>query len=150
MSQELRRGLSVVGRVYARQILRDYWEVFDGVDLGEAMTQWNHFVTTWYTKEPRAIGKLMEKKDHLFLYYAYPVSWRHRIRTVNLAEVFFSHVQELLRRWPGWFNKDHITYIVGLYIQGMKIFRRYKITGYQTGVCKFFCAFILDHRITRL
>ncbi len=72
ISQEIKRGLTHRARGYVRQIMRDFWEVFDGLDLSEATTRWDQFVKTWSLKEPKTIEKFKEKKDHLFLYYAYP------------------------------------------------------------------------------
>lgn len=106
-----------------RHFLRDYWEVFDGLDLDEAQMRLVEFYQKWETKEPAAIHKLMEYGEAIFLYYDYPESWRHRLRTTNLAEGFFSHLRTFLRRFPGWIDEDHIVQIIGIFLIGMRVFR---------------------------
>jgi transposase-like protein len=130
VSQDLVRTLSNRERGYVKHFLGEYWQVFEGSDLRESQERWQHFIGKWWGKEQAAIGKLLEKKSKLFVYFAYPQSWRYRLRTVNLAEGFFSHLRTFLRRYPGWIDEEHIALIFGLYILGMKVFRKNKENYY--------------------
>ncbi len=75
--------------------------------------------------------KQSRKRQKLLAFLGYPQSWRHRIRTVNLAEGFFSRLQRLLTRYPGWVNEEHIIGIVGLFIAGSQVFHHNQFNFYQ-------------------
>lgn len=122
LSQAMRRVLSSRSRGFVRCFLREYWEIFEAVDVQESGQRLQNFICKWQSIEAEAIEKLHNQQDKLFLYFAYPQAWRHRLRTVNLAEGFFSHLRNLLRRFPGWIDEEHIEMIVGIYIAGMKLF----------------------------
>lgn len=105
-----------------RHLLRDYWEIFDGLTRAEAQARLEAFYRKWGQKEAHAVVKLLQKEDRIFNYYHYPQFWRHRLRTTNLAEGFFSHLRTFLRRFPGWVDEDHINFVLGVYLVGMRVF----------------------------
>lgn len=106
------------------EFMRDYWEIFNARTPKEAAKRWKKFLHTWQARQPAAISKMKNKHHKLFCFLQYPSKWRHRIRTVNLAERFFAQLQTFLQRFPGWIDEEHIALIVGLFIQGMKLFQR--------------------------
>jgi transposase-like protein len=123
LSSELVRLLDRRDQTHRRRFFRDYWEIFDGLDRKEAQNRLQAFYHQWQSKEPRTVARLKEKQAIIFLYYRYPASFRHRLRTTNLAEGFFRHLRTFLRRFPGWVDENHINLILGLYTIGMRVFR---------------------------
>jgi len=105
-----------------RHFLRDYWEIFDGLTRAEAQERLVSFYRKWGQKEAHAVAKVLQKQNRIFNYYQYPQFWRHRLRTTNLAEGFFSHLRTFLRRFPGWVDEEHINFILGVYLLGMRVF----------------------------
>ena len=116
------RELSDRSWYHRRHFLRDYWEIFNGLTREEARERLVAFYRKWGSKDAAAIGKLSQKEDRIFEYYHYPQFWRHRLRTTNLAEGFLSHLRTFLRRFPGWIDEDHINFVLGVYLVGMRVF----------------------------
>ena len=105
-----------------RRFIRDYWEVFAALDQREAFARLMTFCHRWEEKESQAIGVMRKKQQYLLAHYCVPDSYRHRLRTTNLAENFFSHMQNFLRRFPGWIDEEHISYILGVFIISTNVF----------------------------
>ena len=49
-------------------------------------------------------------------YLRWPASWRHRLRTTNLAEGFFRHLRRDLGRFPGCTDPAHSERILGCFL----------------------------------
>ncbi|HDN59763.1 MAG: hypothetical protein H0Z30_01620 [Candidatus Marinimicrobia bacterium] len=47
-------------------------------------------------------------EENLFYQYDFPFEYRHRLRTVNMAEGSFRHLREFLRRYPGWIDEKQV------------------------------------------
>ena len=108
---------------HRRHFVRDYWEVFDALDEQEARERLANFYQHWESEEVKAISLMKQKEASLLHFYAYPASYRHRLRTTNLAESFFSHLQNFLKRFPGWIDEEHISYILGVFMIGTRVFQ---------------------------
>jgi len=49
-----------------------------------------------------------------------------------MAEGFFKHPRTFLCRYPGWVNEAHVIQIVGMFLNGIRVYRqRY----YKTSSC---------------
>ena len=62
-------------------------------------------------------------EEDLFHYYDFPFEYRYRLRTANMAEGFFRHLREFLRRYPGWIDAKQVDKIMLLFLKGMKAYR---------------------------
>jgi len=122
LGEAMKRVLRSRSRGFIKHFMREYWKIFETVDVRMAGNRLQEFIHKWHREEPEAIEKLICQQEKLFLYFAYPEPWRRRLRTVNLAEGFFSQFRNLLRRFPGWIDENHIEMIVGIYIAGKKLF----------------------------
>ena len=109
-----------------RQFYKQYWEIFAPDDKEECQKRAERFIQNW-ENEPDMIDCFTRNWPRLTPYLDYPEQWRHRIRTVNLAENFFSHLQVFLRRFPGWLNEHHIDLLLALYVKSRKVFKINKL-----------------------
>ena len=109
-----------------RDMRKEYWKLFDSDELEEAQELARDFVKKWAKNYPEIGQKFEEHWGKLFAFYQYPLHWRHRVRTVNLAEGFFSHLQTFLRRAPGWVDKAHVEFLLGLFVISCRAFRTAK------------------------
>jgi len=133
-SQELGRHMVQRHWQHLRRFFRDYWAIFDALELPEAQQRWQLFMQRWQAQEPHAVAHMQRKRQKLLAFLGYPQSWQHRIRTVNLAEGFFARLQQLLKRYPGWVDEEHIRFIVGLFILSSKVFHHNQMNLYQPGI----------------
>ena len=108
---------------HKRHIIRDYWEIFDGLNETEARERLRKFYNKWEKLEEKALKVLKRNEPKIFLFYKYPISFRHRLKTTNLAEGFFRHLRTFLRRFPGWINENHINLLLGIYLLGINTFK---------------------------
>lgn len=122
LSVNLSRHLSDRSYRNIRHFNRDFWEIFSSLGLNEAYNRLKDFTEKWRQKEPDAVFLLMSKRDQIFHFYDYPIQWRHRLRTTNLAEGFFRHLRTFMRRYPGWVDENQISMTIGFYLLGMKAF----------------------------
>ncbi|MFQ6116589.1 MAG: transposase, partial [bacterium] len=130
-SRELVAKMQNRSWIRVRRLQREFWRVFDEESLSEALKNGQNFMARWQDEEPVVVDYFRQKWEKLFAYFAFPAPWRHRLRTVNLAEGFFSHLQVFLRRFPGWLDEAHIELLLGLYIQSMKVFKQNKLDFYS-------------------
>jgi putative transposase len=124
MAQLLSRHLEHRNFWKIKEFRRDYWHVFEALDAKEAYDRSQVFIEHWRRREPQAIGLFRQHWPELTHYYQYPLNWNYRVRTTNLAEGFFSHLQTFLKRFPGWNDENHIMRIVGIFTLGMKVFQQ--------------------------
>ena len=101
----------------------DYWKVFDAIDENDAMCRLREFYHRWELKVVRAISLMKQREARLLHFYSYPAVCRRVLRTTNIAESFFSNLQRFLKRFPGWIDEEHISYILGVHIIGTEVFR---------------------------
>ena len=112
------------------QFHKQYWEIFAPDEKEECNRRAEHFIRTW-EDEKDMIDCFHRNWSKLTVYLDYPEQWRYRIRTVNLAENFFSHFQTFLKRFPGWLDKSHIEILLALYVKSRKVFRINKDEFYK-------------------
>jgi len=100
-----------------------FWEVFNAHDLDECYDRYFEFLKKWGKIVP-SISKIFAlHEENLFYYYNFPSEYRHRLRTVNMAEGFFRHLREFLRRYPGWIDEKQVDKIMLLFLKGMNAYR---------------------------
>jgi len=115
------------------RMIGQYWEVFNGDNLADCLNRAHRFMRQW-SREAGMVEHFRQKLPLLVAFYNYPVYWRHRIRTVNLAEGFFSHLQTFLKRFPGWMDPHHIEGLLALFVKSVKVFNINKTEIYCQGI----------------
>jgi len=103
-----------------RRFTRDFWQVYDGLDMEELRDRAAGFCSYWRRRAPEAIRMFREKFDETVPFMKLPARWRHRVRTVNLAEGFFRNFRRFFNRFPGFRDAQHLSRTMGLYMLGAK------------------------------
>ena len=117
LGRTLRSGLPLDSQERFR---RDYWEVYNGLDRAEVRRRARRFIRRWEPLCPRNIATFEAHFEDTLAYLQFPASWRHRLRTVNLAEGFFRNFRRFFNRFPGFQDEDHLSRSMGLYLLGAK------------------------------
>jgi len=78
------------------------------------------FMRRWEPTAPRNIETFRAHFEQTLGYLQFPVDWRHRVRTVNLAEGFFRNFRRFFNRFPGFQGPAHPSRVMGLYFLGAK------------------------------
>lgn len=117
LGRTLRGGLP---REQQRHFTRDYWEVYDGLDRREVRTRARRLVRRWAPIAPGSAETFRAHFDRTLGYLQFPPEWRHRVRTVNLAEGFFRNFRRFFNRFPGFQDEAHLSRTMGLYLLGAK------------------------------
>ncbi|GEM_PF-2102423 len=114
------KGLKWIQR---QRLYHDFWEVFNALTLDECHERYLTFLRKWNRMNP-AIDRLFACYEScLFYYYDFPRDYNYYLRTVNLAEGFFSHLRALLRKYPRWTSPDQVYLTMGIFLKGMKAYR---------------------------
>ncbi len=80
------------------QAKADLHEIWMAPTRAKAITAFDHFVTTYGTKYPKAADKLVKDRDALLAFYDFPAEhWQH-IRTTNPIESTFATVHHRTTR----------------------------------------------------
>jgi len=109
-----------VGSQEQRRFVRDYWEVYDGLDRQEVLARARRFRRRWAPRAPRAVEEFRLRMPETIGYLQFPERWRHRVRTVNLADGFFRNFRRFFNRFPGFQDEAHLSRTMGLYLLGAK------------------------------
>ena len=117
LGRTLRGGLP---RAEQRHFTRDYWEVYNGLDRREVRRRARRFMRRWVPDAPAKIETFRAHFEQTLGYLQFPVRWRHRVRTVNLAEGFFRNFRRFFNRFPGFHDEAHLSRTMGLYLLGAK------------------------------
>lgn len=99
---------------------RDFWEVYNGLDGREVHRRARRFVQRYEDIAPRPVSAFVSHFDDTLGYLHFPAAWRHRVRTVNLAEGFFRNFRRFFNRFPGFQDEAHLSRCMGLYLLGAK------------------------------
>jgi transposase-like protein len=117
LGRTLRRGLALENQERFR---RDYWEVYNGLDRREVRRRARRFIRRYEPICPHAIETYQTHFEHTMAYLQFPAQWRHRVRTVNLAEGFFRNFRRFFNRFPGFQDEEHLSRSMGVYMLGLK------------------------------
>lgn len=117
LGRTLRGGLPMDSQERFR---RDFWEVYNGLDRREVRSRARRFVRRWEEVCPRSTAAFQAHFEQTLGYLPFPRAWRHRVRTVNLAEGFFRNFRRFFNRFPGFQDEEHLSRSMGLYLLGAK------------------------------
>lgn len=107
-----------------RRFSRDFWEVYNALDRAELGARVRRFKRLWRRRAPEAIAQFEARTAETIGFMMFPQRWRHRVRTVNLAEGFFRNFRRFFNRFPGFQDEEHLSRAMGLYLLGAAPERR--------------------------
>lgn len=120
--QQLQKQLNPLPWWQRRRFGHQYWEVFNALSVAECEQRAREFLLQWGSHQE--MGAYFQKHwPQLVTFYQYPEAWRHRIRTVNLAEQFFAQLQTFIGRFPGWISEGHIELLLAFFVKSRKLFQ---------------------------
>ena len=99
-----------------RRFSRDFW----GLDRSEVMARARRFKRRWKRIDPMIVHSFEERYSDTLGHLEFPAAWRHRVRTVNLAEGFFRNFRRFFNRFPGFQDAGHLSRVMGLYLLGAR------------------------------
>ena len=116
------RGLrSGVPRHHQLEFNRDFWEVYNGLHETQVRERADAFVAHWRRRCAGPIAAFEREFEHTVGFVRLPATpWRHRVRTVNLAENFFRHFRRFFNRFPGFKDEAHLCRALGLYLMAVE------------------------------
>lgn len=99
-----------------RQFRREFWHLWDALDERELRGWARRFCARWRWHAPEMVEKFRDELHRVLAYLHWPVRWRHRLRTSNLAEGFFRHLRRYLSRFPGCVDAAHAEQVLGCFL----------------------------------
>lgn len=99
-----------------RKFRREFWWVWEADNEGQLRKWAASFCRRWRFWAPEMVEKFQVELPRVLAYLRYPLPWRHRLRTTNLAEGFFRHLRRYLGRYPGCIDETHSEQILGCYL----------------------------------
>jgi transposase-like protein len=99
-----------------RKFRREFWHLWDALDEPELRKWARCFCARWRFGAPEMVEKFREELHRVLAYLRWPVRWRHRLRTSNLAEGFFRHLRKYLNRFPGCVDAAHAEQVLGCFL----------------------------------
>lgn len=121
--QDLMRHVKGLSYLERQRLYHDFWEVFHAYDVETCYARYLAFMERWGRVNRFVEGLFSRYEENLFAFYRIGVEYRHRVRSVNMAESFFRHLREFLRRYPGWCDARHIDKLMGIFLNGIKVYR---------------------------
>jgi transposase-like protein len=111
---------SVQGK--AKGMLQDMWQA---PTKEKALAAWEHFVSSWHEKYPKAMECLQQDKKELFAFYDFPAAhWVH-IRTTNPIESIYATVRLRTKKTKGCGSRmATLTMVFRLPLETEKTWRR--------------------------
>lgn len=99
-----------------RKFRREFWWVWEA-DNESQLRKWAaSFARRWRFWAPEMVEKFQAELPRVLAYLRFPLPWRHRLRTTNLAEGFFKHLRRYLGRFPGCMDAAHSERVLGCYL----------------------------------
>jgi len=116
---------SVQGK--AKGMLHEMWQA---PTKEKALAAYEHFVTSWQEKYPKAVDCVREDKEELFAFYDFPAThWVH-IRTTNPIESTYATVRLRTKKTKGCGSRmATLTMVFKLALEAEKTWRR--LTGHK-------------------
>jgi putative transposase len=111
----------------AKGMLHEMWQA---PTKEKALAAYEHFVTSWQEKYPKAVDCLREDKEELFAFYDFPAThWVH-IRTTNPIESTYATVRLRTKKTKGCGSRTAtLTMVFKLALEAEKTWRR--LTGHK-------------------
>ncbi len=99
-----------------RKFRREFWWLWEA-DNEVQLRKWAaSFARRWRFWAPEMVEKFQVELPRVLAYLRFPMHWRHRLRTTNLAEGFFKHLRRYLSRFPGCIDAAHSEQVLGCYL----------------------------------
>ena len=99
-----------------RKFRREFWWLWEA-DNEVQLRKWAaSFCRRWRFWAPEMVEKFQTELPRVLAYLRFPLPWRHRLRTTNLAEGFFKHLRRYLGRFPGCVDEAHSEQVLGCYL----------------------------------
>jgi len=99
-----------------RKLRREFWWIWEADDERQLRLWAASFCRRWQFWAPHMVDKFKAELQRVLAFLRWPPSWRHRLRTTNLAEGFFRHLRRYLGRFPGCTDADHSEQVLGCYL----------------------------------
>lgn len=99
-----------------RKFRREFWWVWEADNEGQLRKWAASFCRRWRFWAPEMVKKFQAELPRVLAYLRFPMPWRHRLRTSNLAEGFFRHLRRYLGRFPGCMDDAHSEQVLGCYL----------------------------------
>ena len=99
-----------------RKFRREFWWIWEAEDETQLRRWAASFGRRWQFWAPHMVEKFRAELHRVLAYLRWPVRWRHRLRTTNLAEGFFRHLRRYLGRFPGCVDPAHSEQVLGCFI----------------------------------
>lgn len=99
-----------------RKFRREFWWVWEADNEGQLRKWAASFCQRWRFWAPEMVKKFQAELPRVLAYLRFPMPWRHRLRTSNLAEGFFRHLRRYLGRFPGCMDDAHSEQVLGCYL----------------------------------
>ncbi len=97
-----------------RKFRREFWWFWEA-DNERQLRNWaGSFCRRWRFGAPEMVEKLQAELPRVLAYLRFPLPWRHRLWTSNLAEGIFRHLRRHLSRFPGCL--DDAQQVLGCYL----------------------------------
>lgn len=99
-----------------RKFRREFWWIWEADDQPQ-LRQWAaQFCRRWRHAARDMVRKFCAELPRVLAFLGWPLAWRHRLRTTNLAEGFFRHLRRYLGRFPGCADGHHSELVLGCYL----------------------------------
>jgi putative transposase len=82
----------------AKGMLHEMWQA---PTKEKALVAYEHFLTSWQAKYPKAVDCLWEDKEELFAFYDFPATYWIHIRTANPIESTYATVRLRTKKTKG-------------------------------------------------
>lgn len=99
-----------------RKFRREFWWIWEADNQSQLRKWAASFCRRWRFWAPEMVEKFQVELPRVLAYLRFPMHWRHRLRTTNLAEGFFKHLRRYLGRFPGCIDAAHSEQVLGCYL----------------------------------
>jgi putative transposase len=99
-----------------RKLRREFWWIWEADHELQAREWARRFCARWRWAAPEMVEKFQQELPAVLAFFAFPIRWRHRLRTTNLGEGWFKHLRRYLSRFPGCRNAEHSEQVLGCFL----------------------------------
>ena len=99
-----------------RRFRREFWWVWEAENEHQVRHWARRFCARWRWAAPQMVEKFQQEFQRVLAFLAFPVPWRHRLRTTNLGEGWFKHLRRYLSRFPGCRDAAHSEQVLGCFL----------------------------------
>lgn len=70
--------------------VREFWWIWDTKNNVQARDWARRFRARWWWAAPEMVEKFKAELEGVLAFFTFPAQWRHRLRTTNLGEGWFT------------------------------------------------------------